>query len=314
MAAQRGQWPRHSPDEWWPAVFRAILLRSPVLQRQTVSRPPVRRCGTRQRASPSASRGAAVLCLMLSCSCSAGCRATDREPLRASDETLVAGPAFDIGESCTDAGASRVCSGARCGPTRLCVTPRPLPASIRGHGEQYRCAGHGEKRTCVLRVTRASSFQCANARCVQRRPRLPDDGDWECNDLGGAVLCRGGGELTGVARRVADGGWTCGSRPSRRRGRVPERLCLDLDPDYPAGIRDDFVCHFATEGSRPVRHCEPGTAFKVGDVCANSSECPLHARCVAKTCVLQSWQPNCWADIDCASGVCRFGTCREERG
>jgi hypothetical protein len=169
----------------------------------------------------------------------------------------------------------------------------------------YRCTGVGAARKCVPRAERAPAFRCRGSRCSQEQPRLPDDGEWECADLSGVVLCRGGGEPAAVVHVSVDPGWLCGSR---RRARNGERICLDLDPDLPekVGVR---ACHFEIDGARARRVCEHSEQTLLGDACSHSDLCPPGSECTGGICLPPHPSPNCWGDAECGLGQCRFGTC-----
>jgi len=180
---------------------------------------------------------------------------------------------------CAELRTVRVCWDERC-PDGVCVTPR-------------------------ARVRAVAAFACAGqpTTCVQRHPRRPDDGEWECLDVDGIVLCRGGEPAAGVVPGPPDEGWIC-----RGEG---ERHCVDLAPDQP----DDgtWRCHF--EGAREgARVCERSTTAEIGDRCVDGAQrCPAGMRCAARVCVPSAApQPSCWVDGDCGAGKrCLRGTCAE---
>jgi hypothetical protein len=125
---------------------------------------------------------------------------------------------------------------------------------------------------------------CTSASCEQRAPRLPDDGEWECVELDGVVICRGGVPAAGVVAGPADPGWSCGPR----RGSA-DRICVDLAPELPDGAIGGWRCRFTHErGERRVCRADPTAA-------------PPAPTPVPK--------PSCWIDRDCGSGTCRRGSC-----
>ena len=114
--------------------------------------------------------------------------------------------ASDRGEVCTDLGSIRACWGGECGRAG-CVGVRPLPEPAAISPLGWRCTGSGAERRCFERSSRAGAFECRENTCVQRHPRLPDDGEWLCADAAGAAVCAGGEPAAGVARARADAGW-----------------------------------------------------------------------------------------------------------
>jgi len=109
------------------------------------------------------------------------------------------GPRVDA--PCADLRTVRACWDAQCADG-VCVTPRAAAAAPT----RFVCSGEP-------------------AVCVQRFPRRPDDGEWECVELEGVVLCRGGERAAGVVAGPRDRGWIC-------RGQGPAH-CVDLAPDRP---------------------------------------------------------------------------------
>jgi hypothetical protein len=145
-------------------------------------------------------------------------------------------------------------------------------------------------------------FACTADACVQRHPRLPDDGEWECLDQAGASVCRGGDPPAGVVAGLADGRWICGARGG-------ERICVDLLGDFPSGGAEGWRCRYQSS-PRPRRICqrEPG-AHHLGDRCDRRQPCVDGAACREGRCLAPPPRPSCWLDSDCASGACRFGSC-----
>src|SRR5688572_11068678 len=128
------------------------------------------------------------------------------------------------------------------------------------------CASDGEWR--------GGPFVCENDRCEQRYPRLPDDGQWECVDLDGVALCRGGAPPAGVASGPPDRGWRCGAR--RTSG---EKICVALSPAFPDD-RSHWRCAFEHRGGERR-------------ICVRSPGAPR------PTPLLSSGAPECWIDTDC---------------
>lgn len=202
------------------------------------------------------------------------------------------------GDVCADVGAVRACwSGVE--PPR--VSPRALPSGP-GPEAGYRCTGGGEARVCVDRALGGGPFACDGDRCVQLRPRLPDDGEWECADLEGVVVCRGGARAAGVIEGAPDPGWMCGTRLGAR-----DRICVDMAPDMPRGATRGYACSSLRDrgGARSCKAEE--AAPKIGGPCG---ACPRGAVCAAGICLPRAPKPDCWVDPDCGAGrVCAFGTC-----
>jgi len=238
--------------------------------------------------------------------CLSACRARpSAEELSVTRLRAISVPANDPSELCSDVVDARVCWSRKPGDG-LWVGERHLPGPSASEPAKYRCTGSGQARQCRLRTDLAPAFRCKGVRCTQRLPRVPDDGDWECADLGGAVLCRGGAQPAGVTRPSLDPGWWCGAR---RRSTTGDRICLDLDPDYPPARGESFRCSYAIEGAKLTRLCESSTLPGLGSRCSQDSACPNDSRCVGGVCLPHAFSPNCWGDADCAPERCAYGTC-----
>jgi hypothetical protein len=149
-------------------------------------------------------------------------------------------------------------------------------------------------------------FTCDAGLCRQSHARLPDDGEWECVDQAGAVLCHGGDAPAGVVAGPPDPRWRCG----RRAG---ERICVDLAGDFPRGEARGWRCRYERP-ARPERVCQPDpAAHNLGDPCAPARPCVDGAGCVDGRCQAPARLPECWLDGDCPTGACRFGSCAERR-
>jgi hypothetical protein len=217
----------------------------------------------------------------------------------------VASPAADDrGALCLDLGAIRACWGGSCGE-RGCVVPRPLPKQL-APAAGYRCSGQGNSRTCGSRADHAGPFRCEAQRCVQSRPRAPDNGEWECVDAAGATHCRKIAEAAGVDAGALEPGFVCGARV----GHGDERVCVDFAPDAPNNGR--YACSSSYRGGARAWECTPSKAPRVGDRCADETACPSGARCHQGHCLPPFPRPSCWLDADCAHGRCRFGSCSGE--
>jgi len=130
---------------------------------------------------------------------------------------------------------------------------------------------------------------------------MPDDGDWECVDLDGAVVCRNGSPPAGVPTGAGDPGWVCATSS---RG---EPVCVDLSPDHP----DDraWRCYFdSRDGVRRYCALQEADAAALGQAC-DEMPCAVGLQCVDGRCAPdQLPTATCWVDADC-DGVCRLGSC-----
>lgn len=174
----------------------------------------------------------------------------------------------------------------------------------------------GRALRCIDRGRAASAFVCEAGRCVQRQPRMPDDGEWECADLAGAVVCRGGIAPAGVSVGARDVGWICGERADG--GAFGRAVCVDFAPDLPdvQNARDHdggghWECSYSYVTLRAERVCVPRTAKAgfLGDACAADGSCLRGARCAGGRCLPPRPRPSCWLDAECARGHCNFGSC-----
>src|SRR5260370_30072105 len=112
----------------------------------------------------------------------------------------------------------------------ICMGPRPVPSGYARSPLGWRCKGRATERVCVDRRKSTGAFVRDGESWVQRYPRLPDDGEWRCDEMGGATICSGGDAPSGVAINVQDASWICGAR--RPMANAPsERVCVDLSPD-----------------------------------------------------------------------------------
>jgi hypothetical protein len=181
---------------------------------------------------------------------------------------------------------------------------RTLPGGAAPpHG--FRCGGIGRERVCEDRNRNASAFVCGTQRCLQERPRMPDDGEWECVEISGVVFCHSRGTLAGMQSGPLDLGWICGARRGRTDG---ERICVDLDADRPD--LTNRRCRFEPHFGAPQRGCTPVQTLLVGDACTDSKACPAGSQCKAGLCLPARPEPACWLDRDCGEGArCVLGSC-----
>lgn len=219
-------------------------------------------------------------------------------------------PSRDASTTCADVSELRVCWNA--GPSRrdVVVSPRPVPGpALSPLG--FRCTGDGASRKCTDRSESAGPFLCTGATCEQHHPRLPDDGEWDCADFAGVVVCRSTSSAAGTPPGSMDAGFVCGPR-SGRAAAGGERLCVDLAPDFPDGSPRRWRCRFAARNGL-VRRCDrDDQAHTVTDPCDRMHPCISGLSCAAGRCVPQEPAPSCWLDADCDHGSCRFGTCMED--
>jgi hypothetical protein len=209
----------------------------------------------------------------------------------------------DRGELCADVGTRRACWGPECS-NGVCLVERTLPNGPRPKGG-WRCAGSAAGRRCTPRARGSGAFACdASGTCTQRRPRYPDDGEWECTDRAGVVICRGGVDAAGIVPGPPDRGWLCGHGSSSLWG---NRVCVDLSPDLPDEQRG-WSCRYELAGDEH-RVCTPSTTAQVGGACRAHRDCPTGSACVAGACLPPRPSPGCFVDADCGSNQCLFGTC-----
>jgi hypothetical protein len=163
-------------------------------------------------------------------------------------------------------------------------------------------------------------FVCEGSHCIERQPRLPDDGEWSCNDVGGIAVCVGGDPPAGIPKNIRDPAFICGPRRARNAAPSGERVCVDLAPSFPSarafsggdGSARGWSCRY-TSGHGVTRVCDrDSSAHQIGDRCDNGHPCLDGLSCRASRCTLARSTPSCAFDRDCSSGACRFGTCIED--
>lgn len=212
----------------------------------------------------------------------------------------------DLG-TCADVADLRVCWPDGGAPPRVGVRGVPAgPPPARG----WRCAGFGRERWCDDRGRGSGPFVCGEDGCVQRYPRMPDDGEWECIDMAGAVMCRRGVEPAGVVVGPPDPGWWCGPRAGAEPA---ERVCVDYAPDVPDSTRA-WRCRYQHDrGGRRVCRAARAPA-PLGVSCGASARCPPQLTCAGGRCLPPRPAVRCWFDDDCDRGhACQLGTCVEGR-
>jgi hypothetical protein len=110
----------------------------------------------------------------------------DPTPERAAASKLT--PARDPeGAVCADVGTLRACWSVSHLGTILVVS-RTVPEGASRSPMGWRCWGQGAERACVDRRASAPAFECEGSSCVQRHPRMPDDGEWVCADSAGTTV------------------------------------------------------------------------------------------------------------------------------
>jgi hypothetical protein len=232
------------------------------------------------------------------------CACHDGEPSTVASPSAQSTPGSDDrGALCADLGSLRVCFR---GPKPSLVS-RKVPSGA-APPEGFRCGGMAAARRCEDRRRNGSAFVCGAEACVQERPRMPDDGEWECVEMTGIVFCRSRGDAAGIARGPSDLGWLCGARRGAADG---ERVCVDLDPDRPRPS-GAFACSFVYAHGAAQRVCRITRRPLVGSACGALRSCPDGLSCVAEHCLPPCPVPACWLDADCGlASRCRWGTCGE---
>lgn len=263
-------------------------------------------------ASRAAPRVAVPAALLTTAALVVGCSKADPKVVVA-NRLDIPSPSKDPNGDCADVGGSvRVCWGAKpaLGANDAVAFERPVPAlAVSSLG--FRCTGVGAGRRCRDRELDAPPFRCNGEVCTERHPRVPDDGEWECAAIAGAVVCRGGQSPAGVPRGAVDSGFFCGNRTARGV-LTGERVCVDFSPDFPDGNGAGLRCRYEAERGL-ARVCEPDrNARAVGDACDRARPCVDGAHCVSGRCVPGRPEPSCWIPADCDHGTCRFGTCTED--
>jgi hypothetical protein len=203
---------------------------------------------------------------------------------------LLAAVVAVAGTACADAAPTQDAACVDVGEVRACYAGGAVTWSARPEASR-----------------RGGPFACtAGGSCEQRHPALPDDGEWECVELHGAVICHGGEAAAGVIAGPPGPGWTCGG-PVAQRGRI----CVDYAPDRPD--RGRWTCRF--DQRRGVRRSCVAVAVGreppiLGGAC-DPGGCPPGAICARGRCVPPAApSPACWFDADCEEGsACVLAAC-----
>lgn len=248
---------------------------------------------------------------------------------------------------CLDVGAIRACwpnDGGAPVPTT-----RTVPALVTS-AASWRCHGDQGTRECITRAALSGVFRCERDVCTQRSPDVPDDGIWDCVAPAGAVICMGGQSAAGVTHAPpVRGHWVCGTRRvppdevndphpfAMRRadaavgaavgvgvgvdasagadaGAARERVCVDLDPDFPEQNATGWRCEYSNRGAlqRICRVVAAPAQRSVGSFCSSSAMCAAGTECVQSFCLpTRVPEPECWYDRDCPSGqTCALARCQ----
>jgi hypothetical protein len=215
----------------------------------------------------------------------------------------------DRGMLCLDVAGVRACWGDGTDDescrSATCLVPRPLP-SVPAPPSGFRCTGQRSQRSCVTRAWQGAPFTCNQNRCVQSPLRMPDNGEWECVEMAGAVICRFLAEAAGIARGPLEAGFVCGNRAGHG-----ELVCVDFSPDPPPLPLGSWSCRVTYDSGSATRACTAAKEPKLGDRCTSNGDCPAGASCVSGRCLPDQPKPGCWFDQDCGqSAQCRYGSCR----
>ena len=229
--------------------------------------------------------------------------ACTRKAVEIEETTWLSAPGReDRGTICADVNTARACwEGV--GPGAVARVPRVTP----NDRDRWRCVGERGDRACRRRSGTAGAFSCDETRCRQEHLRAPDDGEWECFERWGAVVCRGGEPASGVIGGRRDKAWICGDVHSATK---PTRVCVDFAPDRP----DDLgfgACVIEETAGGPRQVCSRKGEPSLGEPCREDAACPRGAVCAKGTCLpAMAPRPSCWLDTDCAAGeLCLYATC-----
>ena len=225
-------------------------------------------------------------------------------PVVLEETTWVSAPGTEDGlGTCADVHGARACWSGGADAGRVARVVRAVPSSL----DTWRCVGERAARTCRRRAGGAGAFVCKDGRCEQEHARLPDDGEWECFERAGAVVCRGGEPASGVVAGRRDEAWLCGTARDAAAG---PRICVDLAPDRPADASLD-ACMMQQKGGALRQVCTQKSEPALGEGCSADDGCPRGAACERGICLpARAPRGECWLDTDCgAAGACVFATC-----
>jgi hypothetical protein len=254
---------------------------------------------------PCRARSAWVMATLL-----VACHAQDG-PLRVQSGPASSPADGDRGELCLDVGEVRACWGDHSGgegcASGTCRVHRPLPDGP-APPSGFRCSGQRSERSCVTRAWHGAPFECQKEHCLQSPLRMPDNGEWECVEMAGAVICRSLSQAAGIPPGALDASFVCGARIGHG-----EPVCVDLSPDPPPGL-DSWSCRVTYDGGAPARTCTASKEPHIGGQCASVSDCPVATACIGERCLPDQPKPGCWFDQDCGQGArCHYGSCRAPR-
>jgi hypothetical protein len=226
---------------------------------------------------------------------------TKASPVVIDEPVWVSAPGAEDGAgTCADVHGARACWG---GAVRVARVARVVPSAL----DAWRCIGQGGARACRRRGGSAGPFVCKDGHCDEEHLRMPDDGEWECFERAGVVVCRGAGPAAGVIAGRRDEGWICGDR---RDAGAAARICVDLAPDRPDDPSFD-ACMIQQKSGVVRRVCTQNAEPAVGRACSGDDTCPRGATCERGACLpARAPQGECWLDTDCGAGeACAFATC-----
>jgi hypothetical protein len=219
-------------------------------------------------------------------------------------ETVAAPAPSDVaGAECVDVGVRhRLCyRGDEATPVERSLPDVSLPVDA-----QWRCFESGTERRCE--AMRERPFECEGESCVQRFPRLPNDGPTECAEVEGLVVCRTRATAAGVVAGPDAVGWICNVVETDSDEAEPRsmRICVDLAPDRPPGGGE---CHF--EHQPTIHRVCDATARTTGHLgeaepCAEGLVSLGDHRCLPARLP----RAECWTSVDCPEGLaCVLSSC-----
>lgn len=157
----------------------------------------------------------------------------------------------------------------------------------------------------------AGPFVCTEGGCEQHDPPLPSDGEWECRDELGALVCLGGVPAAGVVEGPRDPAFACATLAHPSGGR--DQVCVALTSALPNGDLRGWRCVMAHEhGERRRCVLDEAAPPLLSDCATRPCEVPLVCADVGggRRCVPpERTERACWIDADCEAGVCVLGRC-----